>query len=121
VKVQIDYHNRYYNAGERPTVEILYKQPELMHRVKLRLGVAQLMDELYEFKEWPNWDQNYDTMHLLTGHRYYLDPHFKEYPDFNERNIQHYPYMFGKLARLVVPPNRLLSPSAKKKLEKLKK
>jgi hypothetical protein len=29
--------------------------------------------------------------------------------------------MFGKLARLVVPPNRLLSPSAKKKLEKLKK
>jgi hypothetical protein len=46
VKVQIDYYNRYYNAGERPTVEILYKQPELMHRVKLRLGVAQLMDEL---------------------------------------------------------------------------
>ncbi len=82
-----------------------------MHRAKLRLGVTQPMDQLYESKEWPKWDQHYDTIHLLTDHRYYLDPHFKEYPEINERNIQHYPYMFGKLARRVIPPNRLLSPS----------
>jgi hypothetical protein len=82
-----------------------------MHRVKIRFGVNQLMAELYESKDWPNWSQNYDTIHLLTNHRYYLDSHFKEYEDFNEQNIQHYPYMFGKLVRLVVPADRLLAPS----------
>lgn len=82
-----------------------------MHRVKVRLGVSQLMDKMYEFQDWPNWSQNYDTIHLLMNHRDYLDSHFKEYGELNERNIQNYPYIFGKLARLVVPADRLPSPS----------
>lgn len=82
------------------------------------------MQELYDSMDWPDWQQNYDTIHLLINHRSYLDPHFKEYicyinvensvipgivfhsirySDFNERNIQHYPYMFGQLALLVMP------------------
>ncbi|KZS18626.1 Uncharacterized protein APZ42_015162 [Daphnia magna] len=93
----------YYNAGERPTTEILHRQPELMHRVKWRFGVHMLMQDLYDSMEWPDWRLNQDTIHLLINHRSYLDPHFKEYPDFNDRNIQHYPYMFGQLARLVLP------------------
>lgn len=95
--------HRYYNAGERPTTEILHRQPELMHRVKWRFGVHMLMQDLYDSMEWPDWRLNQDTIHLLINHRSYLDPHFKEYPDFNDRNIQHYPYMFGQLARLVLP------------------
>lgn len=70
--------HRYYNAGERPTTEILHKQPELIHRVKWRFGVHMLMQELYDSMDWPNWQQNQDTIHLLINHRSYLDPHFKE-------------------------------------------
>ena len=70
---------RYYNAGERPTIEILHKQPELIHRVRWRFGVHMLMQELYDSMEWPDWRQQQDTIHLLINHRSYLDPHFKEY------------------------------------------
>ena len=57
-----------------------------MHRVKVRLGVGQLMDKLYEFQDWPNWSQNNDTIHLLMNHRDYFDSHFKkEYGELNDR------------------------------------
>ena len=95
--------NRYYNAGERPTTVILHRRPELIHRVKLKFGVHMLMRELYDSTEWPDWRRKQDTIHLLINHRSYLDPHFKQFPDFDEHNIQRYPYMFGQLARLVLP------------------
>lgn len=75
-----------------------------MHRVKGRFGVHMLMRELYDSTEWPDWRRKQDTIHLLINHRSYLDPHFKQFPDFDEYNIQRYPYMFGQLARLALPP-----------------
>lgn len=102
-KANLEYSvDRYYNAGERPTTEILYKQPSLVHRVKCRFGVHMLMHELYDSTEWPGWQQKQDTVHLLINHRSYLDPHYTEYQDFDEDNIQTYPYMFGHLARLAI-------------------
>lgn len=93
---------RYYNAGERPTTEILHRWPHLIHRVRLRFGVHMLMHELYDSSDWRDWRQSQDTIHLLINHRSYLDPHFAQYPDFDEDNIRDYPYTFGELARLAL-------------------
>lgn len=91
----------YYNAGERPTVEVLQRRPELLHRVKLKFGVHMLISNLYK-KVWNEWRQQ-DTIHLLINHRSYLDKeHIKEYPEFNEKNIKDYPYTFGIMAREVL-------------------
>jgi mannosyltransferase OCH1-like enzyme len=38
----------YYNAGCKPTKEILYKRPELVHRAKLLFGVHMLVHKLYK-------------------------------------------------------------------------
>ena len=97
---------RYYNAGEKPTVEVLYKHPELVHRVKLKFGVHMLINQLYNSQVWDEW-KSQDTIHLLMNHRYYLDPHFRDYPEFNQDNIKDYPYTFGQMARQVVPPTSM--------------
>lgn len=92
---------RYYNAGERPTRQVLMRSPELIHRVKLRFGVHMLMRELYDTKDW-KFEKEQDTIHLLINHRSYLDPHFREYPEFDTNNIISYPFSFGRMARLVL-------------------
>lgn len=104
-----EYHPElwYYNAGERPTVEILYRRPELLHRVKLKFGVHMLAAELYK-SQWPQW-RHQETIHLLINHRSYLDPHYKDIPVFNEVNIANYSYTFGDMARQVLPRSK--SPS----------
>jgi hypothetical protein len=90
----------YYNAGCKPVEEILSKRPELVHRVKLLFGVHVLADELYK-KLWNEWRQQY-SIHLLTGHRSYLDEdNFQKLPVFNEINIKDYPMTFGEMAREV--------------------
>ena len=78
-------------------MEILYKRPQLLHRVKLKFGVHMLVPQLYK-SQWPQWRQQ-DTIHLLINHRSYLDPHFKEYPAFDNINIANYSYTFGDMAR----------------------
>ena len=95
---------RYYNAGEKPTHEVLEKHPELVHRVKMRFGVHPLGDMLYENK-WADWRLVLDTAHLLIRHRPYIDKHYNEYPVFNETNIINYPYTFGEMVISVWNPN----------------
>ena len=56
-----------------------------------------LVPQLYK-SQWPQWRQQ-DTIHLLINHRSYLDPHFKEYPAFDNINIANYSYTFGDMAR----------------------
>ena len=106
-----EYHPElwYYNAGERPTVEILYRRPELLHRVKWKFGVHQLMAKLYA-SQWPKW-RNMDTIHLLISHRYYMDPQYEDIPVFDEVNIANYSYTFGEMARRVLPRRKSLSNS----------
>jgi len=77
----------YYNAGCKPTEEVIYKRPELVHRVKLLFGVHMLGPQLYNMK-WKEWRQQY-TVHLLTRHRYYLDvENLEKWPFFDEINIK---------------------------------
>lgn len=89
-----------------------------MHRVADKFGVQDLHYLLYRVDDcqWPDWRQM-DTVHLLTNHRWYLDPNFDRYRTFNERNVLHYPYTFGEMARRVmarvggpVPRGRLCLP-----------
>jgi hypothetical protein len=90
----------YYNAGCKPTEEVLYKRPELVHRVKLQFGVHMLVPELYRVM-WKEWRQQY-TIHLLIRHRSYLDKeHLQKWPFFDEINIKDYPMTFGEMAREV--------------------
>ncbi|RZF32434.1 hypothetical protein LSTR_LSTR001898 [Laodelphax striatellus] len=56
----------YFNAGEWPTVSILWARPELVHRVKLLFGVHPLIDEVF-VSVWPDWRKQF-AIHLLTRH-----------------------------------------------------
>ncbi|PSN54203.1 hypothetical protein C0J52_03535 [Blattella germanica] len=88
----------YYNAGCKPTEEILYKKPELVHRVKLLFGVHMLVGNLYK-SYWKDWRKQY-AVHLLINHRSYLDKeHFDKWNTFDEKNILNYNYTFGDMAR----------------------
>lgn len=90
----------YYNAGCKPTEEVLYNRPELVHRVKLLFGVHMLVHRLYK-TSWEDWRKQY-TVHLLMRHRSYLDKeHLEKWPSFDEKNIKNYPMTFGEMAREV--------------------
>ncbi len=101
-KYSNSHHFRYYNSGDGPTANILLKHPELVHREETRLGVKFMINELYKSSNY-TWRENLDTIHLLTKHRIYLDmTNIKLYNYFNERNIIHYPFTFGEMARRVM-------------------
>ena len=117
--------SRYYNGGERPTVEILYHHPELIHRVKGDFGVdTGVSMNLFKNKNF-DW-RKLDAIHLLINHRsksnwlnfksingldliWYschsnisVDPNYNKTRDFDEDNIQTYEYPFGEMAREVI-------------------
>ena len=86
------------------------KNPGLVHAVGTRLGISFLMRELYQNKENErDWRENFDTIHLLINHRHYLDIYFRTYRYFNERNILHYPFNFGEMARAVMNHNQSIA------------
>lgn len=90
----------YFNAGQKPALEILLYKPELVHSVKNLFGVHDLSKELYRQRNWKEW-RNYYAIHLLIRHRHYLDSWWNYYwwPELNEKNIRDYPRTFGEIAR----------------------
>lgn len=97
------YPNRwYFNAGEKPTREVLWFKPELVHRVKTLFGVQGLSEELYRTEDWSDW-RKYYAVHLLIRHRWYLDSWWNMlwWPILHENNIGDYPKTFGEMAREV--------------------
>lgn len=90
----------YYNAGERPTTEVLYKEPHLLHRVKVLFGADNsYIAKLFQQK-WEDWKDLY-IVHLLIGHQYLLHnlSHKATFPvEFNETNIANYPVTFREMA-----------------------
>ncbi|XP_021937335.1 uncharacterized protein LOC110838392 isoform X3 [Zootermopsis nevadensis] len=97
------YPNRwYFNAGEKPTREVLWFKPELVHRVKTLFGVQDLSEELYRTDDWSEWRKFY-AIHLLIRHRWYLDSLWNMlwWPSLHENNIGNYPKTFGEMAREV--------------------
>lgn len=90
----------YFNAGEKPTREVLWFKPELVHRVKVLFGVQGLSHKLYRTEDWYEWRRFY-AVHLLIRHRWYLDSLWNMFwwPWLHERNIVDYPKTFGEMAR----------------------
>ena len=87
-----------------PKATILEKSPELVHLVERRLGTHYMISEMYQWVDYP-WREKLDTAHLLINHRSYIEFYFKDYRYFNERNVVHYPYNFGAMARRVLNYN----------------
>jgi hypothetical protein len=56
----------YYNAGNLPTTKILYKNPELIHRVKGEFGVdgGTVCRKIHAFY-YPDWQKEFYAIHFL--------------------------------------------------------
>lgn len=87
-------HLWYYNAGEKPKLEVLDARPELVHNVHDLFGVRDLRPELY-IQKWKQWKSQY-TIHTLVRHLHDMEvlKHNSlnlKYPvTFDEKNIVHY-------------------------------
>lgn len=87
-------HLWYYNAGEKPKLEVLDSRRELVHNVHDLFGVRDLRPELY-ISKWKEWKSQY-TIHTLVRHLHDLDSLLHnslnlKYPvTFTELNIRHY-------------------------------
>ncbi|PSN43419.1 hypothetical protein C0J52_02655 [Blattella germanica] len=81
----------YYNAGQRPTQQILEKAPYLVHRVPGLFGVQNLAARLYGPAPWPQW-RLLCTIHLLSRH-----PPAPQSMD--ENYVMRYRTPFGEIAR----------------------
>ncbi|PSN31628.1 hypothetical protein C0J52_27551 [Blattella germanica] len=91
----------YYNAGEKPMLEIIEYKPEIVHKVQTRLGLhTNLTRNLYIWDRWNEW-RDYYSVHLVIRHRYYLDTiwNFFKWRYIDETNICDYPKPFGEMAR----------------------
>jgi hypothetical protein len=97
----------YYNAGQKPALEILWHKPELVHSVKKLFGVHDLSRQLYRQYTWKEW-RDYYAIHLLIRHRHYLDSWWNYYwfPELNETNIHGYSMAFGEMALDVYDPRQ---------------
>lgn len=94
----------YYNAGVRPTVEVLNNQPHLVHRVAGNLlGVYSVVYQLY-LQQWHDWRQYY-SIHLMSRHQYMLKRNLTSvatFPvTFNETNTKLYPNTFRDMVQTV--------------------
>lgn len=59
---------RYYNGGERPTIEILRHHPELIHRVEGWFGAdSNIAKQIYDTVDY-DW-RIMDAIHLQYGDR----------------------------------------------------
>lgn len=99
----------YYNAGALPS-RVLSAHPQLIHRVNTSFGIsfelAELLYNKFDRNAWDSYDL--DAVHLLYGHRYYLDKNYNKTKEFNEYNIRQSKTKFAELARLMYYGNQEL-------------
>ncbi|XP_069702132.1 uncharacterized protein [Periplaneta americana] len=88
----------YYNAGCKPTWEILTARPELVHRVRILFGLRSLARYLYRKWNWSGWKKLY-TIPVLVRHSSLRPVRFKWLPKFDEKTIKYYPLAFGVMVR----------------------
>jgi len=91
----------YYNGGELPTTAVLYKHPQFIHRVIQKFGTDTSISYYLFTQNWNKWKE-FDAIHLLINHRYYMyKENYKLYPEFNEQTILKYNFTFGEMIRSI--------------------
>lgn len=99
----------FYNAGEKPTIDILMKHPYLIHREKNYLAEWIGTPQMIYLDKSDAWRQHY-AIHLLIRHQYILGRNLTEtatYPViFNEQNILKYEANIKYMALDVYPFNK---------------
>lgn len=124
----MDYKSKdwYYNAGFVPS-KILLEFPQLAHVVENQFGTQDLVYELYGAHNQrfpgrqppnPNWHawKNFETIHLLIGHRFYMDMH-SPIKNFTEHNIWTYDQAYGRMCRSILRRADVFQPVGDKYLK----
>ncbi len=90
----------YYNAGF-VGANIIKQFPYLAHRVENIFGVNYI-DCLYydNCKDWK--DSGFKSVHLLFGHRSYLDPNYNKTKELDEYNIMSNKNTIGEMFRTIL-------------------
>uniref|UniRef100_A0A146M4C3 Alpha-1,4-N-acetylglucosaminyltransferase n=1 Tax=Lygus hesperus TaxID=30085 RepID=A0A146M4C3_LYGHE len=109
-KDHYDSHGWYYNAGIRPTQEVLSKRPELVHRVSRRFAEYHGVADMLYLSKSDAWMDHY-AIHLYVNHmkalvRRNLSSEATYPVVFNEDNIRLYPVNFRDMVYDVYPINR---------------
>ncbi|XP_018901546.2 uncharacterized protein [Bemisia tabaci] len=97
----------YYNAGELPTKSVLWRRPDLIHRVKVLFGNdIRFQGNLFQ-RYWPAWRKHHFTFHLLIRRKHQAALHSinrkAKYPvEFDDVNLQDYPITFREMANEVL-------------------
>jgi hypothetical protein len=103
-----DRNKWYYNGGELPTTSILYKNPELIHRVKRKFGADafEICPKVYSIY-YPDWQKDFYAIHLaLRGneiaHRSWCFGNNKPIAiKFDEEIAKNLNVTFGEMTRLL--------------------
>ena len=107
--VDYDAEKWYYNAGDWPTISILYKYPELVHRVKGGFGVDApvVCPKIYSFYYEKLKDEFY-TVHLvmrgneITWKDWCFGDNKPAVMEFDEKNVMNLNNTFGEMCRDVL-------------------
>ncbi|XP_064454733.1 uncharacterized protein LOC135366006 [Ornithodoros turicata] len=91
----------YYNAGDLPTMRVLWHHPHLIHRVPILIGIGYAMlYKLYNPGFHPDW-RNYHVVHTFIRHRSAkADPLCGK--EYDLQNIRTYNTSLGEMMREVI-------------------
>lgn len=101
----------YYNAGELPTIAILNKYPQLVHRVKHKFGYDASITCPYFYKEYhSDWQTEFYAFHMIArgdtiswkGPCFGEVDHFMKNAVFNDDLIRNLNTTFGEMGRFVL-------------------
>lgn len=91
----------YYNAGQLPTTAILYKYPELVHRIRGEFGIVALVNCPFIYKQYiSDWNQRLYAFHMtMRGNQISWGDCPSNYKKFDEQLIKTLNVTFGEMAR----------------------
>lgn len=101
----------YYNAGELPTIAILHKYSQLVHRVKRKFGYDASITCPYFYKEYhAEWRSDFYAFHMIArgneiswkGPCFGEENHFMRNAVFNDELMRNLNTTFGEMARFVL-------------------
>ncbi|XP_064454729.1 uncharacterized protein LOC135366005 isoform X1 [Ornithodoros turicata] len=91
----------YYNAGDLPTMRLLWHHPHLIHRVPVLIGVGySMLYKLYNPGFHPDW-RDYHVVHTFLRHRSAKEDPLCAIP-YDLKNVRTYNTSLGEMMREVL-------------------